>query len=79
MYQLNLNILLILLYRVKIKNINLYKICQQIKNFNYFIFINYLIYAEKFLEKSMKFESSNKAQNLLYKLDTMRRRDVEEK
>ena len=26
----------------------------------------------------MKFESSNKAQNLLYKLDTMRRRDAEQ-
>jgi hypothetical protein len=34
--------------------------------------------AEKFLDKSMKFESSNKAQNLLYKLDTMRRRDAEQ-
>ena len=35
------------------------------------------IQAEKFLDKSMKFESSNKTQNLLYKLDTMRRRDAE--
>jgi len=35
--------------------------------------------AERFLDKSMKFDPSNKAQNLLYKLDTMRRRDVDEK
>ena len=31
------------------------------------------------LEKSMKLNKSNQAQNLLYKLDTMRRRDAEEK
>ena len=33
--------------------------------------------AERFLEKSMKFDSNSKAQNMLYKLDTMRRRDKE--
>jgi len=33
--------------------------------------------AERFLDKSMKFEKTNKAQNLLYKLDTMRRRETE--
>jgi len=35
--------------------------------------------AERFLEKSMKFVKSNKAQNMLYKLDTMRRREVDQK
>ena len=30
--------------------------------------------AEKFLDKSMKFHQSKQAQNLLYKLDTLRRR-----
>ena len=30
--------------------------------------------AEKFLDKSMKFHQSKEAQNLLYKLDTLRRR-----
>ena len=34
--------------------------------------------AERFLDKSIRFEFSNKAQNLLYKLDTMRRRDQKE-
>ena len=33
--------------------------------------------AERFLEKSMRLESNSKAQNLLYKLDTMRRKDKE--
>lgn len=33
--------------------------------------------AERFLDKSMKFDSSSKAQNLLYKLDTLKRRDAE--
>jgi uncharacterized protein HemY len=33
--------------------------------------------AEKFLEKSMKFQQSKEAQNLLYKLDTLRRRHRE--
>jgi DnaJ family protein B protein 12 len=35
--------------------------------------------AERFLDKSMKLEETSKAQNMLYKLDTMRRRDAEEK
>ena len=38
-----------------------------------------VLQAERFLDKSIKFEFSNKAQNSLYKLDTMRRRDVEQK
>lgn len=33
--------------------------------------------AERFLEKSMRLESNSKAQNMLYKLDTMRRKDAE--
>ncbi len=33
--------------------------------------------AERFLEKSMRLESNSKAQNMLYKLDTMRRKDSE--
>lgn len=33
--------------------------------------------AERFLEKSLKFEFSNKAQNLLYSLDTIKRREAE--
>ena len=33
--------------------------------------------AERFLEKSMRLDSNTKAQNMLYKLDTMRRRDTE--
>lgn len=35
--------------------------------------------AEKFLEKSMKFKETNTAQNLLYKLDTLRRNEAEAK
>lgn len=35
--------------------------------------------AERFLDKSIKLSFSNKAQNLLYKLDTMRRRDADDK
>jgi hypothetical protein len=31
--------------------------------------------AERFLEKSMRLETNSKAQNMLYKLDTMRRKD----
>lgn len=34
--------------------------------------------AERFLEKSMRFEENKKAQNLLYKLDTLKRRDSEQ-
>ena len=34
--------------------------------------------AERFLEKSMKFEMSKKAQNMLYTLDTRRRKQEEE-
>lgn len=36
------------------------------------------VQAERFLHKSMKFEENQKTQNLLYKLDTMRRRDSEQ-
>ena len=35
--------------------------------------------AERFLQKSMKFKENSKTQNLLYKLDTMKRRDTETK
>ena len=34
--------------------------------------------AERFLEKSMRIEQSKKAQNLLYKLDTLKRKAAED-
>ena len=42
------------------------------------LYVFYSFQAERFLHKSMKFEENQKTQNLLYKLDTMRRRDSEQ-
>lgn len=39
---------------------------------------NDLSKAERFLEKSMRIEESKKAQNLLYKLDTLKRKAAED-
>ena len=39
---------------------------------------NDLAKAERFLEKSMRIQESKKAQNLLYKLDTLKRKASEE-